>query len=97
MITRNTTFLLAFLPTASVLAMDLPDSPAVTALTDPMQVAILAATAAIILLAFLIVFLTSRSRKRGPFHFPDIPSPQRLGAPYSGGNNAVRNLGPPLP
>lgn len=59
--------------------------------------AILAVLAAIILLFAVIVFLTKRSRKPGPCYFPEHPIQPRLGAPYAGGNHAMRDLGPPLP
>lgn len=45
-----------------------------------------------ILLA-VAAFIYRISRRRGPRYFPHYQSQSRLGAPYSGGNNAVRNLG----
>ena len=60
-------------------------------------IVVLAVLAAIVLLLMAIVFVISRSREPDPCYFPEPISQPRLGAPYGGGNQAIRDLGPPLP
>lgn len=61
------------------------------------QIAILVGVASIIPLIVGIAFFISLLGKRGPRHFPHHAWQLRLGAPHSGGNNAVVELGPPKP
>lgn len=57
------------------------------------RIATLAGVASVIPLAGIISLLISWSRRRGPGYFPTHTWQPRLGAPHSGGNHAMLNLG----
>lgn len=55
------------------------------------------AAAAFIPLVAVIALAVSLFNNRGPRRFPSNHGQPRLGAPHSGGNHAVVDLGPPIP
>lgn len=61
------------------------------------KITAMVAVVAVILLIAGIAFLVASLRKRGPRYFPKPAATRRLGAPYSGGNHAVVELGSPAP
>lgn len=61
------------------------------------KIAALVGGGSLILLVAGISFLVMILRSRGPGYFPNQTWQFRLGAPHSGGNHAVAELGSPLP